>query len=433
MLTPEQLHIESLGAAEIPSPLRLSMVYGDGVVNYVPDATRVRYDVEVAPGVENRDDLLFEKAGPRENIYFDPANVRAAIVTCGGLSPGLNNVIRSIFLQLFHHYGLKDILGIRYGYQGLSDTGQEPVKLTAAMVDKIHRVGGTILGSSRCSMDPEKVVDFLASRGINVLFCIGGDGTQAGAHAIAEVAQRRGEKISIMGVPKTIDNDIRYVYRTFGFATAIDIAQNTIDCAHAEATGAPNCVALVKLMGRDAGFIAAGATVASQDVNFCLVPEVPFDIPGLLEALDRRLAARGHAVIVVAEGAGQNLLAQPDACDASGNRRYADIGLYLQQTITDHYKAEGLEFNLKYIDPSYTIRSVQANSQDQMLCDQYARYAVHAALAGKTDMLIGMWHNVFIHVPISVATAGKRHMSPESALWMAVLDATGQPVSMKSD
>jgi len=235
-----------------------------------------------------------------------------------------------------------------------------------------------------------------------------------------------------MGVPKTIDNDIQYVYRTFGFATAIDIAQNTIDCAHAEATGSPNCVALVKLMGRDAGFIAAGATVASQDVNICLIPEVPFDIPGLLETLERRLAARGHAVIVVAEGAGQNLLTKPDACDASGNRRYGDIGLFLQQRIKEHFKAKGLEFNLKYIDPSYTIRSVQANSQDQMLCDQYARYAVHAALAGKTDMLIGMWHNVFIHVPISVATTGKRCMSPESALWMAVLDATGQPVSMTS-
>ena len=433
MLTQQQLKMETLSLAETESPLRLSMVYGDGVVNYIPDATMVRTQVEIYPAKDSGPECYFEKAGPREKIYFEPASVRAAIVTCGGLSPGLNNVIRSLFLQLYYHYSVKDILGIQFGYHGMkSIAGYEPIELTPASVDNIHRLGGTILGSSRCSMAPDKAVDFMKTHGINMLFCIGGDGTQAGAHAIHEEVVRRGEKISIVGVPKTIDNDIQYVYRTFGYATAIDIAQNTIDCAHAEATGAPYCVSLVKLMGRDAGFIAAGATIASQDVNFCLVPEVPFDLPGLLGPLKKRIADRGHAVIVVAEGAGQELLDQPDACDASGNRRYGDIGLFLQQAIKDDFKANNLDLNLKYIDPSYIIRSVQANSQDQMLCDQFARYAVHAAMAGKTDMLIGMWHDVFVHVPIPAAISGKRRMSSESALWMAVLDATGQPVSMKS-
>ena len=432
MLTPKDLEVATLGPCKVPSPLKLSTVHGDGLVNFVPEGSRCRYEVEIIPGCAFRDELSFEMAGPRQMLYFDPQDVTAAIVTCGGLSPGLNSVIRSVFLQLYYHYKARDVLGIRFGYQGLDPArGKPPYQMTPEMVDDIHLEGGTILGSSRGPVETAVAVDFLESRGVNMLFTIGGDGTQTGAHRIAQEIQRRGSKIAVIGIPKTIDNDIRYVYRTFGYSTAVDVAQDVITSAHNEARGAPNCVAVVKLMGRDAGFIAAGASVASQDVNFCLVPEVPFRLDGergLLNLLKRRLLSRGHAVLVVAEGAGQDLVAaDPDNCDASGNVRYGDIGLWLCSRLKAYFKTQEMEFNLKYIDPSYIIRSVPANSQDQILCDMFARNAVHAAMAGKTDMLIGLWHGVSIHVPIEPAVRDKRRMSTESPLWMGVLDTTGQP------
>ncbi len=434
MLKPDDLVIQHLGEPTLPSPLKLSTVHGDGMVNFTPDEAKVRYQVECVPGRHRPeyDNLFFEMAGPRQKLYFDPSRTTAAIVTCGGLSPGLNNVIRSVFLQLHFHYGIRRVLGIRYGYQGLDpERGRPPMELTMDVIDDIHREGGTILGSSRGPVSPETAVRFLQDQGINLLFTIGGDGTQTGAGVIAKEAMRQGANIAVVGIPKTIDNDIQFVYRTFGYSTAVDIAEDVICCAHNEATGAPNCVALVKVMGRDAGFIAAGATVASQDVNFCLVPEIPVVLEGrrgLLELLKQRILHRGHAVVVAAEGAGQDLLhCAARARDASGNLLQADIGVFLRDRIQEYFRSEGIESNLKYIDPSYVVRSVPANSEDQILCDVFARDAVHAAMAGKTNMIIGMWHGVSIHVPIDVAVAQKKRMSPESGLWMSVLDATGQP------
>jgi 6-phosphofructokinase 1 len=433
MITPDNVIVSCLGPREVRSPLKLATSPGQGIMKFLPDEARVRYQVEWVPGVEPKDDILFEKAGPREQIYFNPIDTRAAIVTCGGLCPGLNNVIRSLVLELYENYRVKDILGIQFGYQGLNPAfGHPPVHLNPMIVEDIHYNGGTLLGSSRGAQDPAAIVEYLEREQINLLFCVGGDGTQRGAHAIHEEARRQGYKIAVVGIPKTIDNDINYVWKTFGLATALEKTKEVIICAHVEAKGAPNGIGLVKVMGRDAGFIAAGATVASQEVNYTLIPEVPFELDGksgFLNHLKTRLQSKGHAVIVVAEGAGMHL---PDADrterDASGNMRYADIGIYLQERIRAYFKSIGMVANLKYFDPSYTIRSVPANTEDSLLCDNFARYAVHAAMAGKTDMLVGYWHGVFVHVPIPLAVSGKKQISPESALWMGVLAATRQPV-----
>jgi 6-phosphofructokinase 1 len=432
MLTPEATAIETLGPREVSSPLQLSTVYGDGMVNFIADEARMPLCVERRPNIPGPDGVLFEKAGPREHIFFEPSKTKAAIVTCGGLCPGLNNVIRSIFLELHYHYQIKKVLGIRYGYSGLDpDVGEPPLELTPAVIEDIHKEGGTVLGSSRGPVEPAVAISFLRDRRINVLFCIGGDGTQRGAHALAREAQRQNYPLSVVGIPKTIDNDISFVYRTFGFYTALEIAHMVINCAHTEAHGAPNGVAIVKLMGRDAGFIAAGATIASQDVNFCLIPEVPFALDGeggLLDLLTQRVLARKHAVIVVAEGAGQYLLPTgSEQRDASGNLLHQDIGPFLKQSIQNHFKAHDLPANVKYIDPSYIIRSVPADTEDSLLCDALARNAVHAAMAGKTNVLIGLWYNVYIHVPIDVAVRERKHLSPESEMWRGVLAATGQP------
>lgn len=426
----EQLEITALGPREFKSPLKRSKRTGEGVGTYIPDDMRVLYEPRFQLGDEINT-LSFERAGAREDLFFDPSKTRAAIVSCGGLCPGINNVIRSLVLELTHNYDVKNILGIRYGYRGFNpDEGRPPIELTHATVEGIHHQGGTMLGSSRGHQDPKTTVDFLVANNIDILFCIGGDGTQRGAHSMADEIARRQLPIAIVGIPKTIDNDIKFCFRTFGFYSAVAEAEQVIDRAHVEAKGVLNGIGLVKLMGRQAGFIAAAATLASGEANFTLIPEVPFELDGphgFLAALERRLQAREHAVIVVAEGAGQNLLSNhPDECDASGNRKLGDIGLFLKSKIVEHFAAKKMPAKVKYMDPSYHIRSVPANAADSLLCEQLARNAVHAGMAGKTDLLIGLWHNHLVHVPLEVSTGVKKQLSPEGELWTAVLALTGQ-------
>jgi len=369
----------------------------------------------------------FEVAGPREKIFFDPAQLACGIVTCGGLCPGLNNVIRSIVLSLHHHYGVRTIYGFPYGYEGLAPKyGHQPLLLTPEIVAGINEAGSTILGSSRGSQDVAVMVDTLARMQIGILFCIGGDGTQRGALAISEEAARRGLRLSVIGIPKTIDNDISYVQKTFGFETAVSEAKKATSAAHGEAVGARNGIGLVKLMGRDSGFIAAYSVLVDNQVNFCLIPESRFTLGALLAALRERLAQRGHAVIVVAEGAGQELLAGTGERDASGNIRYGDIGIFLRDSIKQHFKGIGMEINLKYIDPSYMIRSLPANPHDSAFCLVMGHSAVHAGMAGRTGMIVGYWNHQFTHVPIALAVGRRKKIDPGGWVWSSVLAATGQ-------
>ena len=389
------------------------------------DTIRIPERIEIGsdPG------LLFELAGPRAKIYFDPKQTRAAIVTCGGLCPGLNNVIRSLFLELHYGYGVAEVLGFRGGYSGLDPVrGREPVTITPAFIHAIHQQGGTILGSSRGPVDTGVAVDNLIRLGVNILFTVGGDGTQRGAHDLYQEAHRRGHALSVVGVPKTIDNDVSFVTRTFGFATAVEEASRVLESAHTEARSVPMGIGLVKLMGRHAGFITAGATVANQDVNFALIPEVPFSLDGFLRALKTRMNARSHAVIAVAEGAGQDLLkARLDERDASGNVKLKDIGPFLREKIEAYFKADGVPVVMRYFDPSYQVRSRPANCEDSLLCDLFARNAVHAAMAGKTGLVIGFLHERFIHVPIELLTSKIKRLDPAGGWWSSVLAVTGQP------
>jgi 6-phosphofructokinase 1 len=410
-----------LGEARHDSPLPF----------FVHDELLVPSETQWLRGVAPSDMLLFEKAGPRPRLFFDPARTRAAIVTCGGLCPGLNNVIRSVTRELRRSYGVTSVLGIRGGYRGLDpNRGRPPIELTDEVVEDIHQEGGTLLGTSRGPVDIGIAVDFLMARGVDVLFTVGGDGTQRGGQALFERARDRGHALSVVGIPKTIDNDVRFVSRTFGFGTAVAEAVRVIDSAHTEARSVDNGVAVVKLMGRHAGFIAAAATVASQDVNFCLVPEVPFVLEGaggLLAAVQRRLQHKGHAVLVVAEGAGQELLGSGGGRDASGNLKLQDIGLLMKASLNAHFGAQGVEMTLRYFDPSYQIRGCPANTEDALLCDRMARHAVHAAMAGKTGLVISTLNGQFVHVPIAQITQGGKQLDLEGELWRAVLSSTGQP------
>ena len=425
--------IRSLGVAQRRSPLQHGGPQG---VRFRRDGERVLHDDTLA-GIQaaastGQTPVSFEVAGPRERIFFDPAKTTAGIVTCGGLCPGLNDVIRGIVLELYRRYQVTKIYGFRYGYQGLIPRyGYTPIVLRPEALAGIHAFGGSILGTSRGPQNKAEIVDVLEEMNVDILFVVGGDGTLRGAAEICEEIERRGLAKSVVGIPKTIDNDIQFLDKSFGFETAFAEAVKAISSAHVESLGAPNGVGLVKLMGRDSGFITSFATLAGHAVNFALIPEVPFALEGargLLEALRYHLAKHKQAVIVVAEGAGQNLLHNdPTATDASGNQRLGDIGPFLRDRICSFFKERRLEINLKYIDPSYIIRSVPASPQDNVYCMRLAQNAVHAAMAGKTKMLVGRWHCTFVHLPLEIVTHGRRKIDPHGELWHSVLEHTGQP------
>jgi 6-phosphofructokinase 1 len=428
----EPYRIATLGESRFLSPLDLSQAQGDGLGDYVTEDRRIlsRHEWGAREPIDPQES--FEKAGPREKLFFDPQKVRAAIVTCGGLSPGINSVVRSLFRELHYNYRVPTILGIPFGYAGLVEGSRfAPTELNDDALEDIDRLGGTFLGTSRGSQSVEEQVRFLVDRRIDMLFCIGGDGTQRGACALFREITRQGLPIAIVGVPKTIDNDIPYVSQSFGYATALERSAEVIRCAHAEARSVENGIGLVKLMGRHAGFIAAGATLVSQEANFVLVPEVRFELDGpmgLLEAIEERVRRRGHAVLAVAEGAGQYLFPTGDAGrDASGNPKPHDIGTFLKSVIERRFADRQLPVSVKYFDPSYLVRSSPANSWDRLICDQAARHAAHAAMAGKTGLVVGNWHDDWIHLPLETVIAGKKRLDLEGALWTSALLATGQP------
>ncbi|MBA3937982.1 MAG: ATP-dependent 6-phosphofructokinase [Planctomycetes bacterium] len=433
-LTAADLVISDLGICKVPSPV--ASLLGERAMHFVGEADKVLLDDRLS-SLGTHHGLIaempaFELAGPRNRIFWEPSAVKAGIVTCGGLCPGLNNVVRGIVLELWHSYGVRSIVGFRYGYEGLVPRfGHDPLALDPRSVSRIHHQGGTVLGSSRGKQEAVETVDYLEKLGINQLYVVGGDGTIRGAMAIVEEAKKRNLKLGVIGVPKTIDNDIQFIDRSFGFETAFTEAVTVIKSANVEANGARGGVGLVKLMGRHSGFIACHAALASTDVNIVLIPEVPVALAGekgLLAYLEKRIERSGHAVIVVAEGAGQALLAAGDgARDASGNLKLQDVGTWLRDTIVGHFKARKIELNLKYLDPSYHIRSVPASPSDSVFCWNLARNSVHAAMAGNTAMLIGRWHGRFVHVPMAVATRQRKEVDPTGDLWMSVIEGTGQP------
>jgi len=436
-ITPEQTTVQNLGPGKIANPvLKLQKDLG----RCVDDGQRVL----VNPFPEGLDQAArqslpdFELAGPREGIYFDPSKLKTAIVTCGGMCPGINSLVRAIVLQLHYIYGVKNVVGIRYGLQGfIPSFGHDLMELTPPEVQNVHGRGGAFLGMSRGSQPMDEVVDALERLNIGLLFMIGGDGTLHAAQSITQEITQRRLKIAVVAIPKTIDNDICFVDKTFGFQSAVEAATGAILGAHNEATGAPGGIGLVKLMGRMSGFVAAHATLSLTEVNYCLIPEVEFDLEGphgLFANLEERLAERNHAVIVVAEGAGQRFFEGEDlGRDASGNPKLGDIGTFLKARISAYFKNKDMEINLKYIDPSYLIRSVPANSNDRVYTGFLGHHAVHAGLAGKTGMMVSLWNNQFVHIPIDLAISHRSRVDPEGPLWRAVREATGQTTLRETD
>lgn len=369
----------------------------------------------------------------------------AVVAQSGGPSPVINASLQGVIEGCLHHPGtIGRIFAGRHGIEGVLQ--EELIDLSAIDPGEIallrHTPAAGAVGTCRYKLkderseDYERIIEVFKAHDVGYFFYIGGNDSMDTAQKVSRLAAERGLDLAVTGVPKTIDNDIDFVYKTFGFDTAVGRAREVLDGAHAEAVGAPNGIGLVKLMGRDSGFIAAYATLASLEVNFCLIPEVPFDLNGpgaFLQLLEARLKQREHAVVVVAEGAGQDLMQAGDrGKDASGNVRHEDIGEFLKERIQEYFAETSIPINLKYFDPSYIVRSIPANASDCIFCDNLARNAVHAGMAGKTDMLIGLWHGVYVHVPIALAIRERKRIRPQGSLWSHVLEVTGQPMSMKA-
>ncbi|KAH7565342.1 hypothetical protein JRO89_XS09G0190800 [Xanthoceras sorbifolium] len=371
------------------------IVAGDGgyVLEDVPHLSDYIPDLPIVVQKDSPRGTHFRRAGPRQRVYFESDEVYACIVTCGGLCPGVNTVIREIVCGLHHMYGVNQFLRLLCS---------EYNSLTPKVVNDIHKRGGTILGTSRGGHDTSKIVDSIQDRGINQVYIIGGDGTQKGASVIFEEIRRRGLKVAVAGIPKTIDNDIPVIDKSFGFDTAVEEAQRAINAAHVEAESFENCIGVVKLMGRYSGFIAMYATLASRDVDCCLIPESPFYLEGpggLFEFIEKRLKENGHMVIVIAEGAGQDLLTEcmrtMDQQDASGNKLLQDVESPNEDKKygTLRQKAK-MAINLKYIGelpdvkphfhPTYMIRAIPSNASDNVYCTLLAHSAIHGAMAGYT-------------------------------------------------
>ena len=433
--------IPNLGETKIFSPIMMSSSQNDGQADYVSDEDHILYSIDT-DNDENgrpipRHDETVELAGPREKIYFNPVHTHAAITTCGGICPGMNNVIRAVVRCFWYRYGVRRISGVQFGYQGLLENSPWPlIPLDPDVVDDIQEKGGTILGSARGGgKKVDEIVDTLEKLNINILVTVGGDGTLRGASEISDEIQKRGLKIAIIGIPKTIDNDLSFIQSSFGMDTAVQMAVPVVRCAHIEAKNAINGIGLVKVMGRHSGFIAANTSLAQSDVNFCLIPENPFDLngpQGFLVNLRKRILDRGHAVVLVSEGAGQEHAPSTGETDASGNVKFHDIGIFLKEKILEFFEKEGVKCNVKYIDPSYIIRSAPADSFDSIYCARLGAHAVHAAMAGKTQLLIGLMNNRFVHLPIKVAVGARNHVDLEGSLWRDVLENTRQPFSMKN-
>ncbi|MGP8152694.1 MAG: ATP-dependent 6-phosphofructokinase [Smithella sp.] len=426
--------IANLGERSIKSPLNIS--------NFTPDKKRLLFnsysDDYLSCTDKKGEPLSIELAGPRDKIFFNPSRTKAAIVTCGGLCPGINDVIRSITTTLFFNYDVRDIYGVKYGLRGLNPAyGHELVKLSPEAVKDITSIGGSILSTSRGPQNINTVVDYLSVLNINILFFIGGNGTIRAAEKITAEIKKRNLKIAIVCIPKTIDNDLNLIQKSFGFDTAIEKAADAIKSAHVEAKGSYNGIGLIKIMGRNSGHIAAHAALAQNDTNFVLIPEAPFDLKGrngFLTTLKKRLKSRGHAVILAAEGAGQYLFNENASSlekDPSGNIRLQDIGSFLKNAIEDYFKKINMEINLKYIEPSYLIRSVPANASDGIYCNSLGQYAVHAGMAGKTGILVALMKNEYVHLPLS-AVSSNRKIDPHDDIWLRVLETTGQPLFMKN-
>ncbi|MEO7804127.1 MAG: ATP-dependent 6-phosphofructokinase [Actinomycetota bacterium] len=326
--------------------------------------------------------------------------MRIGVFTGGGDCPGLNAVIRAIVRKGIGHYE-DTIVGFRDGWEGvLSGTVQE---LTFENTRGILHRGGTILGTSRTNPfgegdGPDRIRATLATHGVDMLIPIGGEDTLGAASKLHE------EGIPLVGVPKTIDNDLSGTDYTFGFDTAVNVATEAIDRLHTTAES-HHRVMVVEVMGRHAGWIALHAGIAGG-ADLMLIPERPFDIEEVVAHLQHRHATgKGFSIVVVAEGAvpkDGSMHTESDQLDEFGHVRLRGIGSALEQQIEARTGFETRATILGHIQ-----RGGTPTAFDRVLATRFGVAATEAAHQGKTGMMVALHATSIVLVPLSVAVKPK--------------------------
>ena len=443
--------VELLGPLTVPNPASEESV---GLYR-TPEARKtVTADMDVIAQFQARAQPVpaFLEAGPRRMLFHEPQSVRAVVVTSGGLAPGLNCVVHGIVTRHWNTYGVNaarrgGIFGIYDGFVGLYNKplDKTPASLRPEITEPWLDRGGSMLGARRFHEQElgelaDQITANLALNDINILYVIGGDGSLKVAHEIAQRAKAR--NISVVGIPKTMDNDVLWVWQSFGFNTAVQKAAEVVNTMHAEAESTRR-VGLIELFGAESGFVAANATLASGHVDLVLVPEIFLALcPQQCEALlDRfieylsqtvRSKERAHAIVVLAEGVGElfkqrqvKLGGQP----VSGKNFAGELRDFLQGGLKDPL---GRVVDVFVNQPRHNIRAVPANAYDQIYCARLGALAVDNALAGYTDVMVSQWLTEYVLVPLELVALGKKSIPPGGMFWKQVVSSTGQPFPASS-
>lgn len=386
----------------------------------------------------------FPEAGPRKELCFDPHRVKAAVVTTGGLAPGLNSVVHSIVDRHFNTYELNETLGgavygIYDGFRGLRDCASNSTTLNPKVTLDWLRQGGSNLGSIRFR-DPQgekhlvdEIAKSITQMAIDILYVIGGDGSQLIAHKVAQAVP----SISVLGVPKTMDNDVLWVRESFGFDTTVEQATHAINALHFEAQSTRR-VGLLQFFGAESGFVAANAALASGQVDLVLIPEAFNNLSDeqlqhywkmLLGHLDdrvKRQAHMPHAIVVVAEGVETALVQQK----SRKLGRKGDFLELLKQDIAGKVRdRRGRCLEIFVNEPRHYIRSGAANAHDQIFCERLGALAVDNGLAGYTNCMVSHWLTEYVLVPLELVVQGQKSIQTSGMFWRQVETSTGQPPS----
>lgn len=330
--------------------------------------------------------------------------MKIGILTGGGDCPGLNAVIRGIVESSPEEV---EVIGIMHGWQGLVDGDYTP--LTDDDVEGIHIIGGTILGTSRTNPfnteeQRKKLEENIKKLELDAVIAIGGDDTLTVAAKLASLGY------NVIGVPKTIDNDVSNTDYTFGYHTAVNVGADAIDRLHSTAKS-HNRIILVELMGRDAGWITLEAGLAAG-AHLILIPEYPMTLDEILKYVNKRMKEKNYMVIAVAEGFKpvelENIIGDKSEIDAFGHIRLGGIAHYLSEIINDK-----TEYDTRSVVLGHLLRGGTPTAFDRILGTRYGVYAMELVLNKDFGRMVALRGNSIVSIPIDYAIATKKFVPYE--------------------
>ncbi|MGA7341196.1 MAG: 6-phosphofructokinase [Terracidiphilus sp.] len=453
------------------------------------DSPRVMLDARGRAEADGAVDLSLPEARPRTHLRYPlqpGAMLGIGILVSGGIAPGINAVIDGIVLRhsLYHARQCArgrrhsiEILGYREGFKGLLRPGVHPQRLNSAAIRGVVEIGGSYLGTSRAdellpgtgpnrNAKLEAAIGRLQNDGVHILYVIGGDGSMSCAHALWHYARRKGYELSVVGIPKAMDNDILWVWQSFGFLSAVEEARQAILHMHTEVSSNPR-VGIVQLFGSDSGFIASHAGYSTA-CDLVLIPEDPMTMDDIVTHISERLTDRfgngqdiagPYALVVMAETAlpadARKYIDDPRVGLSEGKRgekealkSFLDNGRRVRGQTPDELRTAGLkivsrvlqdriqqelepreywrDFRVITNEPRHLIRSIPPSVTDVIFGERLGALAVDNAMAGYTDFMVSQWLTEFVLVPLPLVVLGRKRVPTNGIFWKSVLSKTGQ-------